>query len=85
MNIYNLMYLIAKWYFIIAGINWLIAWIMISLEWKHYLDNINTIPVNNTVVKFIIFLLVPVVYGLGWVFFIPGILYAAVENYKKMK
>lgn len=82
MNTYNLMYLIAKYYFIIAGINWLIAWIVILFGWKHYIEQINTIPVNNTFVKFIIAMLVPVVYGVGWIFFIPEVICSAWSNYK---
>ena len=85
MNTYNLTYLIAKWYLIIAGINWMIAWLVVSIEWKHYIEQINTLPVNNTFVRFVIFLLVPVVYGLGWVFFIPGVLCTAIVNYKNSK
>lgn len=80
MQTYNMLYQISYWYFIIAGVNWLIAWLVISLGWQHYLEQVNSIPVNNTVVKFIVAMLVPIVYGLGWIFFVPGVIYTAFFN-----
>ena len=47
MQTYNMLYQISYWYFIIAGVNWLIAWLVISLGWQHYLEQVNSIPVNN--------------------------------------
>ena len=75
MNTYNLMYLISKWYLIIAGINWVIALLVISLTLQHYLEQIGASTINNTFVKFMVVMLVPVVYGLGWIFFVPGLIY----------
>ena len=77
MQTYNMLYQISKWFFIIAGFNFLAALIVISCGWKHYLEDINTISVDNTFVKFIVALLVPVIYGLGWVFFVPGVIRTA--------
>ena len=77
MNTYNLMYLISKWYLIIAGINWAIALLVISLTLQHYLEQIGASTINNTFVKFIVAMFVSVIYGLGWIFFVPRVLYTA--------
>ena len=77
MNTYNLMYLISKWYLIIAGINWMIALLVISLTLQHYLEQIGAISLNNTIVKFVVAMLVPVIYGLGLIFFLPRIIHTA--------
>ena len=78
-----MMYEIAWWYLVVAGINFMIAWLVVCLEWHHYLEQINNVPVNNTFVKFVIAMLVPVIYGLGWLFFIPGVLCTAWANYRR--
>ena len=75
MNTYNLMYLISKWYLIIAGIHWVIASLVIFSSLQLYLEQIGAITVRNTIVKFMVVMLAPVVYGLGWIFFVPGLIY----------
>lgn len=77
MNTYNLMYLISKWYLIIAGINWAIALLVIFLTLQHFLEDIGSLAINNTFVKFVVAMLVSVIYGLGWIFFVPRVLYTA--------
>ena len=76
MNTYNLMYLIAKWYLIIAGINWLIAFLMIYLTLNKYIEKIGC-SFENNIVKVLVALIVPVIYGLGWIFFVPKVLCTA--------
>ncbi|MBE6371282.1 MAG: hypothetical protein E7055_04345 [Lentisphaerae bacterium] len=80
MNTYNLMYLISKWYLIIAGINWVIALLVISLTLQHYLEQIGASTINNTFVKFVVAMIVPVIYGLGWIFFVPRAIHSAFFN-----
>ena len=77
MNTYNLMYLISKWYLIIAGINWAIALLVIFLTLQHFLEDIGSLAINNSFVKFVVAMLVSVIYGLGWIFFVPRVLYTA--------
>ncbi|MBR4317087.1 MAG: hypothetical protein IKP65_09060 [Alphaproteobacteria bacterium] len=80
MQIYNMLYQISYWYFIIAGVNWFLALIVIYFSLNHYLNQVGSIPVNNTFVKFLVAMIVPVIYGLGWIFFVPKVIYAAFFN-----
>ena len=75
MNTYNLMYLISKWYLIIAGINWVIVSLVIFSSLQQYLEQTGAISLSNTFVKFMVGMLAPVVCGLGWIFFVPVLIY----------
>lgn len=80
MNTYNLMYLISKWYLIIAGINWVIVSLVIFSSLQQYLEQIGAISLNSTFVKFVVAMIVPVIYGLGWIFFVPRVIHSAFFN-----
>ena len=50
----------------------MIASLVIFLSLQQYLEQIGAIASSNAFVKFMVVMLVPVVYGLGWIFLRAG-------------
>ena len=72
---YNFLYYFSLVYLAIAAVCCLAAWIVFFCDLKHFKEQLNKIPVQNPVVKFIIALLAPTIFGLSWIFFIPFLPY----------
>ena len=69
--LYNFLYYFAIVYLVITAICCLVAGIVIFWDIKRYTDQLNNIPVQFPAVKFIVAILVPVIFGLGWIFIVP--------------
>jgi len=74
---YIFLYNFSLVYLVIAGINWLVAGGVMLLERKHYRQQLAQ---YGEVVGVIIAILAPIVYGLGWIFFVPVVLVSAFKK-----
>ena len=64
-------------YLVIAGINWLVGVTVMLIERKHYRQ---LLAQYGEVLSVIIALLAPIIYGLGWIFFVPVVLVTAFKK-----
>ena len=79
--LYNFLYYFSLVYLAIAALCCLAAWIVIFCDLKHFFkDQLNTLPVQNPVVRFIIAILAPTIFGLGWIFFVPYLSFRKKES-----
>ncbi len=76
-SMYIFLYNFSLVYLVIAGINWLVAGGVMLLERKHYRQQLSQ---YGEVVGVIIAILAPVIYGLGWIFFVPFVLVTAFKK-----
>ena len=76
-SMYIFLYNFSLVYLVIAGINWLVAGGVMLLERKHYRQQLAQ---YGEVVGVIIAILAPIVYGLGWIFFVPVVLVSAFKK-----
>ena len=76
-SMYIFLYHFSLVYLVIAGINWLAGVIVMLLERKHYRQ---TLSQYSEVTGAIIAFLAPIIYGLGWIFFVPFVLTAAFKK-----
>ena len=68
---YKFLYYFSLVYLAIAAVCCLAAWIVVFCDLKHFKEQLNNIQIQNQAVKFIIALLTPTIFGLGWIFFVP--------------
>ena len=76
-SMYIFLYNFSLVYLVIAGINWLVAGGVMLLERKHYRQQFSQYGDGLSV---IIAFLTPIIYGLGWIFFVPGVLATAFKK-----
>ena len=75
-GLYIFLYYFSLVYLVIAGINWLVAGSVMLMERKHYSQQLAEYRFSSSLSVFIA-LLTPIIYGLGWIFFIPSVLVSA--------
>ena len=73
-NTYHFLYCCSLAYFAIGGIFTLVGVAVMLYEKQHYMEQLGKVEGNN-VVRFIVALLTPVIFGLGWIFFLPSVVY----------
>ena len=76
-SMYIFLYNFSLVYLVIAGINWLVAGGVMLLERKHYRQQLAQYGDGLSV---IIAILTPIIYGLGWIFFVPFVLATAFKK-----
>ena len=76
-SMYIFLYYFSLVYLVIAGINFLVAGGVMLLERKHYRQQLAQ---YGEVVGVIIAILTPIIYGLGWIFFVPSVLVSAFKK-----
>lgn len=78
-NLYVFLYYFSLVYLVIAGINWLVAGSVMLMERKHYSQQLAEYRFSSSLSVFIA-LLTPIIYGLGWIFFVPSVLVSAFKK-----
>ena len=73
-SMYIFLYNFSLVYLVIAGINWLVAGSVMLLERKHYRQQLAQ---YGSVLSVVFAILTPIIYGLGWILFIPSVLVSA--------
>ena len=77
-SMYIFLYYFSLVYLMIAGINFLVAGSVILLERKHYRQQLS--QCGGEGLSVIIAFLTPIIYGLGWIFFVPSVLATAFKK-----